>query len=163
MNRNLLESHGAILRAMRAASIAIVPEPQNGSQNASLYRQALIATSHAASVSLIGASPCSVRYHRLWSASPVISRSIRAVLSIMSISICNSSWFHGFPGILPYVSMIAFCPILWIVGTLERVDRADDPSMMSWRFGEMYSFQWIFAIRVYSVSKSSTIQDHRFR
>ncbi len=147
---------------MSAASIASVPDPQHGSQSGSLYLQPLIATNPAARVSLIGASHCSVRYPRLWSASPVTSRRIRAVSSIMRMRTWSSSIPHCFH-VEAQLSNIAFCQMLWIVGTLERTDLDEDASTIVGRFGLRNSLQRIFATREKSSSKSTTLLVPRLR
>ena len=64
-NENDLPSHGAILRAIIAASIGILPEPQHGSRKESFRCHHDICMSAAAMFSFIGASPACVLYHLL--------------------------------------------------------------------------------------------------
>ena len=68
---------GAMPQAICAASMAIVPEPQQGSCRAppaaGVPRQPAAASIAAASVSLSGASPVSLRQPRLNSDSPELS------------------------------------------------------------------------------------------
>ncbi len=68
---------GAMPQAICAASMAIVPEPQQGSCRAppvaGVPRQPAAASIAAASVSLSGASPLSLRQPRLNSDSPELS------------------------------------------------------------------------------------------
>ncbi len=66
---------GAMLQAICAASIAIVPLPQQGSYSGScgVSAQPLAASIAAASVSFSGASPLSSRQPRLNKASPEVS------------------------------------------------------------------------------------------
>jgi hypothetical protein len=60
-------------QAICAASIGIVPLPQQGSYSGVVASQPLAAIMAAASVSLSGASPLSVRQPRLNSGSPEVS------------------------------------------------------------------------------------------
>ena len=69
---------GAILRPIRAASIGIVPVPQNGSSNGLSGFQKLSCTMAAASVSFIGAVAVAGRYPRLCRLGPVVSSSSQA-------------------------------------------------------------------------------------
>jgi H+/gluconate symporter-like permease len=80
--------HGAILRAIIAASIAIVPEPQNISYNGSLYFQPESTTSAAARFSFIGASHVISLYQRLCKPAQEEFKSTLSVL--FSINILTS-------------------------------------------------------------------------
>jgi hypothetical protein len=62
-----------MLQAICAASMAMVPLPQQGSYSGTLPSQPLAAIMAAASVSFSGASPLSSRQPRLNSGSPEVS------------------------------------------------------------------------------------------
>src|SRR5699024_7958878 len=64
---------GAIFCPINAASIGIVPEPQNGSIKVCSGFQFVNITSAAAIVSLIGASPCPTLYPLLCRPAPDVS------------------------------------------------------------------------------------------
>ena len=64
---------GAILFPINAASIKIVPEPQNGSTNKRSGFQRDNKINEAANVSFNGASPANSRYPRLCNPGPVVS------------------------------------------------------------------------------------------
>lgn len=75
----ILARPGAIFFAMRAASIGIVPDQQNGSTSGVENFRPDISTSAAARFSLIGASHVCARYPRLCIADPVVLIMMRAV------------------------------------------------------------------------------------
>lgn len=143
---------GAIFRAIIAASIASVPEPQNGSRRGVLYFQETKAISAAARFSFIGASHASSRYPRLWSGSPVTSMSIRAISSTTSMSMCISTQLVVFG--VRRVSKIAFWETLWSVGMLASTDRVDDASITILSFPVRYALQSIVEQSEKSSSKS---------
>jgi hypothetical protein len=64
---------GAIFWAIKHASIAIVPEPQNGSIKGVSPVQLASLIKLAAKVSLIGASPCASLYPLLFKPEPEVS------------------------------------------------------------------------------------------
>src|SRR5699024_8623838 len=109
-----------------AASIGIVPEPQNKSWNGALGCQFVNWTSAAARVSFNGASPCSTRYPRLCRPVPEVSSvsvtlSFNNATSILYSEPVSSNQF-AIPCFCFNLSTIAFFTIAWQSETLNNFD-----------------------------------------
>ena len=87
-------SQGAMLRAIMAASIGMVPAPQQGSRRGVFQCRHDIYISAAAIFSLMGASPVCVLYPLLWSHLPVVF--------IYTLSV---SWFN-----ITYIPIVGISP-----------------------------------------------------
>ena len=113
------KSPGARFVISITLSIAIVPEPQKGSQSITSSRRRAFMTSAAASVSRSGAALASGRYPRLWSATPEVS----IISDASSLKMKNSIWYftpvsgmRTRPYFPPRRSAVAFFIMLWQSG-----------------------------------------------
>src|SRR5699024_10702955 len=157
---NSLLNPGAIFCPINAASIGIVPEPQNGSIKGSSALQFVNKTSAAASVSFKGASPCPIRQPLLCKLAPQVSK----VSVATSFKIATSTRYKApFSGNLPAIpcfhfslSTIAFLTIAWQSDTLYSCDLWVFPLTGHSPSSVMYCSQGIAFTASKSSSKVST-------